>query len=69
ESRRHDLFDGVNLNLNFPSVVGTISVGNRQVEYGYMKETGTLITSAIVLSCFFRDFNKRKPPGLVSAGG
>ncbi len=35
ESRRHDLFDGVNLNLNFPSVVGTISVGNRQVEYGY----------------------------------
>ncbi len=32
---RTDLFDGVNLNLNFPSVVGKISIGNRDVEYGY----------------------------------
>lgn len=26
---------GVNLNLNFPSVVGTVQVGDREVEYGY----------------------------------
>ncbi len=32
---RFDLFQGVNLNLNFPSVVGTVRVGDRQVEYGY----------------------------------
>jgi hypothetical protein len=30
-----DLFQGVNLNLNFPSVVGTIQVGEREIEYGY----------------------------------
>ena len=34
-SGRYDLFAGVNLNLNFPSVVGTITVGDREVEYGY----------------------------------
>ncbi|MFN2212899.1 MAG: GH3 auxin-responsive promoter family protein [Anaerolineales bacterium] len=34
-SKRFDLFTGINLNLNFPSVVGTIMVGDRQVEYGY----------------------------------
>jgi hypothetical protein len=32
---RYDLFDGVNLNLNFPSRVGTVRVGEREVEYGY----------------------------------
>ena len=32
---RFDLFEGVNLNLNFPSVVGTVQVGDQQVEYGY----------------------------------
>jgi hypothetical protein len=32
---RYDLFQGVNLNLNFPSVVGTVRVGERDVEYGY----------------------------------
>jgi hypothetical protein len=32
---RYDLFEGVNLNLNFPSVVGTVQVGERQVQYGY----------------------------------
>ena len=32
---RYDLFDGVNLNLNFPSIVGTVTVGNRELEYGY----------------------------------
>ncbi len=35
ETGRYDLFEGVNLNLNFPSVVGTLRVGDREVEYGY----------------------------------
>lgn len=35
EKKRYDLFAGVNLNLNFPSVVGTIKVGEREIEYGY----------------------------------
>jgi hypothetical protein len=30
-----DVLQGVNLNLNFPSVVGTVQVGEREVEYGY----------------------------------
>jgi hypothetical protein len=34
-SGRYDLFRGVNLNLNFPSRVGTLQVGDREVEYGY----------------------------------
>ena len=34
-TQRFDLFAGVNLNLNFPSVVGTVKVGERQLEYGY----------------------------------
>jgi hypothetical protein len=34
-SGRYDLFEGVNLNLNFPSAVGTVRVGDREVEYGY----------------------------------
>jgi hypothetical protein len=34
-SERFDLFDGVNLNLNFPSVVGTLSIGDKYIEYGY----------------------------------
>lgn len=29
------VFQGVNLNLNFPSVVGTVTLGDRKVEYGY----------------------------------
>jgi hypothetical protein len=32
---RYDLFQGVNLNLNFPSVVGTVRFGDRELEYGY----------------------------------
>lgn len=32
---RYDLFQGVNLNLNFPSVVGTVRVGEKDVEFGY----------------------------------
>jgi hypothetical protein len=34
-SGRYDLFQGVNLNLNFPSHVGTVRVGDREVSYGY----------------------------------
>lgn len=35
ESGRFDLFTGVNLNLNFPSHVGTLQAGDRQISYGY----------------------------------
>jgi hypothetical protein len=34
-SKKFDLFQGVNLNLNFPSRVGTLSVAGRDLEYGY----------------------------------
>ena len=34
-SQRYDIFSGANLNLNFPSVVGTVKVGERELEYGY----------------------------------
>ena len=34
-NERFDLFRGVNLNLNFPSNVGVIQVGDREVQYGY----------------------------------
>lgn len=34
-TKRLDLFSGVNLNLNFPAVVGVIKVGEREIEYGY----------------------------------
>lgn len=34
-SGRFDALQGVNLNLNFPSVVGTVRVGDRDVEFGY----------------------------------
>jgi len=29
------MFNGVNLNLNFPSTIGTVKVGDRDIEYGY----------------------------------
>jgi hypothetical protein len=35
DTGRYDLFQGVNLNLNFPSRVGTVKAGDREVEYGY----------------------------------
>jgi hypothetical protein len=35
DAKRFDLFMGVNLNLNFPSVVGVVKVGEQDVEYGY----------------------------------
>ncbi len=34
-TKQFDLFQGVNLNLNFPSVVGTVKVGSKDLEYGY----------------------------------
>ena len=45
-SGRFDLFQGVNLNLNFPSVVGTVRVGEREVEYGYSSGIYTKYVSA-----------------------
>lgn len=42
----YDLFDGVNLNLNFPSNVGTVKVGDRELEYGYSSGIYTKYVSA-----------------------
>jgi len=47
ESGRFDLFAGVNLNLNFPSVVGTVKVGEREVTYGYSSGIYTKYVSAM----------------------
>jgi len=35
QSKKFEIFQGVNLNLNFPSVVGSIHVGEKDLEYGY----------------------------------
>jgi len=35
DSKNFAIFAGVNLNLNFPSVVGTVKVGDVEIEYGY----------------------------------
>ena len=40
------LLDGANLNLNFPSVVGTIRAGDKKVEYGYSSGIYTKHVSA-----------------------
>lgn len=45
-TERYDLFDGVNLNLNFPSNVGTIKAGERELEYGYSSGIYTKYVSA-----------------------
>ena len=34
-TRHPELFEGVNLNLNFPSVVSKVKVGDKSIEYGY----------------------------------
>jgi len=34
-AKRFDIFSGVNLNLNFPSKIGSIKAGDREVDYGY----------------------------------
>jgi hypothetical protein len=41
-----ELLQGVNLNLNFPSVVGSLRVGNRDIEYGYSSGIYTRYVSA-----------------------
>ena len=46
QTKRFDLFQGVNLNLNFPSVVGKVKVGDREVEYGYSSGIYTKYVSA-----------------------
>ncbi len=46
QTQRFDLFQGVNLNLNFPSVVGKVKVGDREVEYGYSSGIYTKYVSA-----------------------
>jgi len=46
-SGRYDLFDGVNLNLNFPSVVGSVRVGEREVTYGYSSGIYTRYVTAL----------------------
>lgn len=43
---RFDIFMGVNLNLNYPSVVGTVKVGDHEVEYGYSSGIYTKYVSA-----------------------
>ena len=43
---RFDLFSGVNLNLNFPSQVGTIRMGERDITYGYSSGIYTRHVSA-----------------------
>jgi hypothetical protein len=35
EAEKYEIFTGVNLNLNFPSVVGTVTMDGREIEYGY----------------------------------
>jgi len=35
DSGRFDILQGINLNLNFPSVVGKVQTGKREIEYGY----------------------------------
>ncbi len=45
--KRFDLFTGVNLNLNFPSVVGKVRAGEREVEYGYSSGIYTKFVSAL----------------------
>jgi hypothetical protein len=34
-TRHFEIFQGVNLNLNFPSVVGKVKAGEKELEYGY----------------------------------
>jgi hypothetical protein len=34
-TKQIDIFSGINLNLNFPSKVGTIQAGDNEIEYGY----------------------------------
>ena len=42
----HEIFDGVNLNLNFPSDVGVVRAGGREISYGYSSGIYTKHVSA-----------------------
>ena len=46
DKQRFDLFDGVNLNLNFPSRVGSLHLGEREIDYGYSSGIYTRYVSA-----------------------
>jgi hypothetical protein len=46
EAERFDLFAGVNLNLNFPSRIGSLRLGDREIEYGYSSGIYTRHVSA-----------------------
>jgi len=35
QTKSPQVFSGVNLNLNFPSVIGTVRAGDREIDYGY----------------------------------
>jgi hypothetical protein len=48
-SRKFEIFSGVNLNLNFPSKVGTIKAGNKELNYGYSSGIYTKYVSAQTL--------------------
>jgi hypothetical protein len=48
---RYELFEGVNLNLNFPSVVGKVKMGDREVEYGYSSGIYTKFVSTFTVIC------------------
>jgi len=45
-SSHFDVFRGVNLNLNFPSKVGSIMAGDRKLDYGYSSGIYTKFVSA-----------------------
>lgn len=47
QSKHFEIFQGVNLNLNFPSVVGSIRVGEKDLEYGYSSGIYTKHVSAL----------------------
>ncbi len=47
QSQHFEIFQGVNLNLNFPSVVGSIRVGEKDLEYGYSSGIYTKHVSAL----------------------
>jgi hypothetical protein len=49
DNDRYDLLEGVNLNLNFPSVVGMVQVGDRELEYGYSSGIYTKFVSAFTM--------------------
>ena len=44
--QRFDIFSGVNLNLNFPSKVGTVKAGEKELDYGYSSGIYTKYVSA-----------------------